>query len=212
MTPRLAPLGLLTLSLLVDLPATTRQVPQGIDRAEVLEAIRIAADDKEATRLLTAYVLQPRARWGEGPPLGLLSTPFSRVVHAAMAARRTKAVFGADDVPPALLTPEVHVIATSQPAWPDGSLLATVQSVVLIALGESGTKIVEPVRTVELTPQDRELYGITSTHPGVVALFPSTALAAGTSIRVTFDRFARGLTSTSMCRECVAVINLRRIR
>ena len=213
MTPRFVPLGLLTVSLLLDLPATARQVPQAIDRGDVLEAIRVAADDKETARLLSAYILQPRAGWGDGPLLGFFSTPFSRVVHAALAARRTKATFGVDDVPPALLLPEVHVVVTSQRAWPDGSTVATVQSVVLIVPGDGATsKSVEPLRTVELTPQDRELYAITTTDAGVVAVFSSTALTPGTSIRVTFDRHARGFTATAMCRECVALVNVRRVK
>jgi hypothetical protein len=37
---------------------------------------------------LDAYVVQTRAGWGNGPLIGSFSTPFARVVHAALAARK----------------------------------------------------------------------------------------------------------------------------
>jgi hypothetical protein len=57
--------------------------PESVD-----EAIRLAADEKATAMFLDAYVVQTRAGWGNGPLIGSFSTPFARVVHAALAARK----------------------------------------------------------------------------------------------------------------------------
>jgi hypothetical protein len=194
-------------------PGAAQQLVTLMDTKHVEEAFRLAADEKAAARFLDAYVVQTRAGWGNGPLIGTFSTPFSRVVQAAVAARRKATPFGASDVPSELLAQELHVVATAQKGWPDDTMIATVQSVVLTMPGTTGPpSIVQPQRTEELTAEYRALYGIPSTEPGVVAIFPLTALTSGTVIRVTFDRPARGFTGLSMCRECVIPVDLRRVR
>lgn len=50
----------------------------------VEEAIRVAADDKTARKFLDSYTAQTRAGRGNGPLIGTFSTPFARVVQAAV--------------------------------------------------------------------------------------------------------------------------------
>ena len=184
-----------------------------MDTKRVEEAFRLAADDKASARFLDAYVVQTRAGWGNGPLIGIFSTPFSRVVQAAVAARRKGMPVGVSDVPAKLLAEELHVVATAQKGWPDDTMIATVHSVVLTTPGTTGPPgIVQPQRTEELTTEYRALYGIPSTEPGIVAIFPLTALTPGSVIRVTFDRPARGFTGLSMCRVCVVPVDLGRVR
>jgi hypothetical protein len=97
----------------------------------VEEALRLAADEKAAARFLNGYVVQTRAGWGNGPLIGSFSTPFSRVVQAALSARRRAAPFVRGDVPAELLAPEFHVVATTQKGWPDDTTVASVQAIVL---------------------------------------------------------------------------------
>jgi hypothetical protein len=193
-------------------PGDAQQLVTLMDTNRVEEAFRLAADERASARFLDAYVLQTRAGWGNGPLIGSFSTPFSRVVQAAVAARRKAMPIGVSDVPAKLLAEELHVVATAQKGWPDDTMIATVQSVVLTMPGTSGPSVVQPQRTEELTTEYRALYGISSTEPGIVAIFPLAALTPGSVIRVTFDRPARGLTGLSMCRECVIPVDLRRVR
>jgi hypothetical protein len=69
--------------------------PESVD-----EVIRLAADEKATSRLLDAYVVQTRAGWGNGPLIGSFSTPFARVVQAAVAARKKGNAFAPADVTP----------------------------------------------------------------------------------------------------------------
>src|SRR5215204_3474990 len=129
--------------------------PESVD-----EAIRLAADEKATARLLDAYVVQTRAGWGNGPLIGSFSTPFARVVQAALAARKKGSAFAAGDVTPDLIAPELHVIALAQTAASDDGMIATVLSVVL---GRRGSKdpadVIQPLRTTELTAQYQSLVG-----------------------------------------------------
>jgi hypothetical protein len=99
--------------------AAGQQIVMSVDQEQRAEAIRLAADAKMSARFLDAYGVQTRAGWGNGPLIGSFSTPFSRVVQAAAAARRRATPFGIEDIPLELLVPELHVVATSQRAWPD---------------------------------------------------------------------------------------------
>jgi hypothetical protein len=190
-----------------------QQLVTSMDTIRVEEALRLAADDEASARFLDAYVVQTRAGWGNGPLIGTFSTPFSRVVQAAVVARRKATPFGAEDVPTELLAQELHVVATAQKGWPDDTMIAAVQSVVLTAPRDNRPpSIVQPQRTEELTREYRAVYGMPSTEPGIVAIFPLTALTPGSVIRVTFDRPARGFTGLSTCRECVIPVDLRRVR
>ena len=144
--------------------------------------------------------------------IGVFSTPFSRVVRAALQAKRRKASFGTDDIGPGLLVPEVQVVAIAQKGWPDETMIATVQSVVLVRRIGASEEVVQPLQTTELSPELRSLHGIESPDAGVVASFPMTQLTAGTTIRVTYDRTARGFSGMSMCRACNVPLDVRKLR
>ena len=195
------------LSLTVAAPSDQEIAPE-----QLAEAIRLAADGKAADRFLDAYVVQPRAGWGNGPLIGVFSTPFARVVRTALAARRQNAAFDVADISTELLAPELLIVAVSQKGWPDETMTATVQSVTLIRADPTNEVVTEPSRKTDLTPEDRTFYGIRGSEPGVVAHFPMSALTPGIAIRVTFDQTARGISGSATCRQCVVPIDLRRIR
>jgi hypothetical protein len=87
--------------------------------AAIDDAIRIGTDDAATRKFLAPFQLQSHAGWGDGPMLGSFSTPFSRVVQAAAVARKEGRTFSATDVSPALVEPQLQVIAISQPALKD---------------------------------------------------------------------------------------------
>jgi hypothetical protein len=177
------------------------------------EALQIAADDKAARKFLDAYVVQTRAGWGDGPQIGSISTPFSRVVQAGLLARKNGKPLSASDVPAELLAPELHVIATSQKAALGTTDIATVQSVVLVPRGnQNSTEAIPPLRTAELTTRYQDLHGTTIEGSAVVAIFPSSAIAEDFEIRIVFERMASGSTALSMCKECTVLFNANRIR
>jgi hypothetical protein len=186
----------------------TTMTPETID-----EAIRLAGAEKATARFLEAYVVQTRAGWGYGPPIGSFSTPFARVVQAAVAARKRGSPFTPADVTPDLIAPELHVIALAQPAATDEGLAATVLSVTLGRRGSKDlTDAVQPVQTTALTAAYQNLTGTTLKGTGIVAVFPLSALGAGSEIHVVFDRAARGLSRPATCRECTVPMDLSRVR
>ena len=204
---------LLAVSLAAGETAAAQQVIVTMTPESVEDAIRLAADEKAAARLLDAYVVQTRAGWGNGPLIGSLSTPFARVVQAAVAARKRGSAFAPADVTPDLIAPELHVIALTQTAATDDGMVATVLSVVLGRRGSKGpADVIQPLRTSELTAQYQNLVGTAFKGTGVVAVFPLSALMPDSEIRVVFDRTARGFSGLAMCRECTMPVSMNRIR
>jgi hypothetical protein len=202
-------------SLLLSLPPITSapQVVVATTPESFDEAIRLAADEKAARNFLSSYIVQTRAGWGNGPLIGSFSTPFARVVQAALAARKRGESFTTTNVTPDLIVPELHVIATSQLSATDDAMMASVQSVILAPHGsKNAADVVQPLKTMELTEDYQNLNGTTFEGSGVVAIFPLSALTPNSEIRVVFDRIARGSSALSTCRECVVPLNISRIR
>ncbi len=190
-----------------------QQVVVSMTPERVNEAIRLAADEKAAARFLDAYVVQTRAGWGNGPLIGDFSTPFARVVQAAVAARRKEMPFYDSDVTADLISPELHVIALTQTAATDDGKAATVVSVTLARRGSKDpTDVIQPLKTTGLTAQYQSLTGTIPKGAGVVAVFPLSALGADSEIRVLFDRTARGVSGLATCRECAVPVNMSRVR
>jgi hypothetical protein len=213
MAPHLFTSILLALFLAAGETAAAQQVIVTMTPESVDEAIRLAADEKATARFLDAYVLQTRAGWGNGPLIGEFSTPFARVVQAAVAARKRGDPFTPADVTPALIAPELHVIAAAQTAATDEGIAATVLSVVLARRGSKDpADVIQPLRTTELAAQSQDLGGTAFKGPGIVAVFPLSALVVDSEIRVLFDRTARGFSGLSMCRECTVPVTLNKIR
>jgi hypothetical protein len=193
--------------------AAAQQVVVAMPPESIDEAIQLAADEKATAKFLDAYVVQTRAGWGNGPLIGSFSTPFARVVQAALAARKRGNPFATADVTPDLTAPELHVIALAQTAATDDGMVATVLSVVLARRGSKDpADVIQPLKTTELTAQYQNLAGTAFKGTGVLAVFPLSALVADSEIRVVFDRTARGFSGLSMCRECIVPVNLNRLK
>jgi hypothetical protein len=193
--------------------AAAHQVVAPITDRDISDALRLAEDEKAAMRFLASYDLQTRAGWGNGPLIGTFMTPFARVVRVALAAHKKGQTIAADDVTSDLVLPELHVVAYSQKSAYDQPLAAEVFSVAFALRGSTDRgAITQPLRKEELTGEYADRYGLASTGPGVIAIFPVAAFRDEMEVRVLFDRAAKGSSPLANCRECVVPIDLRKIR
>ena len=172
--------------------------PEQID-----EAIQLASDERAAQRFLATFVVQSHAGWGNGPLIGMFSTPFSRVVAAAAAARKRDQPFGRSNVTPDMTASELHIVVFSVAAVGDGDL-ATVDTVrVRPRAGPHNGDDIRRIRVEDLLEPYRKLYNIGMEGRGIIAVFPLSAALAKNEIVVVFDRTARGASALSQCKECV---------
>ena len=131
---------------------------------------------------------------------------------AALAARRRDTPFGAADVAPDIISPELHVIATAQEAALDSATIASVRSVVVKARGNKDlSQATRPVRTAGTT-EYKSVYGLEYKRPGVIAVFPLDVVVPGNEIHVGCDRIAKGSSALTTCQECVVPFPISKIR
>jgi hypothetical protein len=100
MTRHLSNIIVLALFLAMGHAQAAQQVVVAMTPESIDEAIQLAADEKATVKFLDAYVVQTRAGWGHGPLIGSFSTPFARVVQAALAARKRGSSFATAEVTP----------------------------------------------------------------------------------------------------------------
>jgi hypothetical protein len=195
----------LIVAFLCAIPSTLNgeQLVTTLAPADIDNAIQLAGDERVLQKFLNAYVIQLRAGWGTGPLIGVFTTPFSRVVRAAAAARRHGEPFSASDVTAEMDAPEVHVIATEQPLAPGEKELASVEAVfVAPRAAREATGSIKPVKTTNLTSEYLRLYGLTFDKTGVIAIFPMDVVSQENWIHVTFSRVVRSSAAVSACKEC----------
>jgi hypothetical protein len=201
-----------TIDAVVDLspgPATSHIAPLTIDG--IREALLLASDESAARRFLKTYVIWTHAGWGDGPLIGSFSTPFSRVVRAALNARAAGRTLTAEEIPASLLAPEVQVIAMAQPASGVAGR-SNVERIVFVRRLRTSEELIEPLRIVPFTQRYQDADAGSVTNAAVMAVFPLEALAAATEIRVQFDRTARGSSAMATCQSCVMPLRSGSIR
>jgi hypothetical protein len=193
--------------------AGAQQFAAAITERDISDALRLAEDDQAAMRFLASYDLQSHAGWGNGPFIGTFTTPFARVVRAALASRKKGQTLAVNDVPSDVILPQLHVIAYSQKSAYDQPLAAEVFSVSLAPRGtRDPAAIIQPLRKEELTAEYADRYGLESVGPAVMAVFPLAALSGPIDVHVLFDRAAKGSSPLANCRECIVPIDMRKIR
>ena len=187
---------------------SARQIVMTMTPAQIEEAIRLANDEKAARAFLLNYVVQARSGMGTGPLLGYVSTPFARVVRAALVARAKGTAFDAADVTSDLISPQLDVLVLNQSAA-YSDLNATVQSVSITV----GNQAIEPESTKAATPVQYRLFGLKEeSERGIVAVFPLEAATSGNTIRVTYSQVVRGSSAITNCQSCSAPFFSARLR
>jgi hypothetical protein len=193
------------------LPAHAQQPVANLTPALIDEAIQLADEDKATARFLQSYILQARSGIGTGPLIGYFSTPFSRVVMAAVMARKDGSKLAASEVPANLLVPELQMLVLSQSAAYSDSPVA-VQAVTIARRPQDGAAM-RPVGTVPATSQHYALFGIVPKGNGaLVAAMPMADVAAENTVRVTFSQVVRGSSALTNCKDCAVPLSLTRLR
>jgi hypothetical protein len=194
-------------------PGLEQQAVASVPPADIEQAIQLAADERRSRSFLDKYVVQVRAGSGNGPLMGVFSTPFSRVVRAAAAARKDGRLFAASDVTQDMITPEVHVVVWQQPIAPGEKQIAGVRSVFIASRAtRDPSDPVMPIKLMKLTTEYATLYGLRFEHPGYVATFPLSVLTRGNWIHITFNQVIRSYAAVSACMECVVPVPFDEIR
>lgn len=177
----------------------------------IKEAIAAAASEPKAVP--TAYGIM-----ADGVFVGVYSTPFSRVVAAARAAKKKFKPFAETDVVPEMLAPEVRVYASSRKPT-SGAYdrdIASVEAVVILPKGaKDPSQAIQPIRTEEVTDEYKNMLGGEWTGKSMMAAFPLDALQEGREILVVYDRKVFKTVSImghGGCTECRAEIRLDKVR
>ncbi len=119
---------------------------------------------------------------GDKRQVAFASTPFSRVVAAAYAARTKYQPFTAADVTPDLIAPELHIYAQSKLSGPT---ILDVEAIVIMPRGEKDpANVIRPTRTAVMTEQYKNLAGATFEGHGLLAVFPLTAFVTDHQVRI----------------------------
>jgi len=208
----LAALGVVCLCAVV----IAREPAAALSDRDIDAALRIASDERAATAFLNTHRLQAHSGTDSGPMLGWLSTPFSRIVLAALAARKGGQTIGRDDIAADPFFCEFAVIATPQPAANRRAVAHITEIAVETRVGTEVTDMLLPMRMRPATALERKLHGMESVSDAVVAVFSLDAVAPmfegrdpHVVVRVTFDKAAKGPTPLTACKDCLVSISDR---
>jgi len=193
------------------------QVVSGMTPERIAEAIKAgeAAKDRDKPGY---YRIQLRSGWGNGPLIGFFSTPFSRVMAAANAAKRKYKSLSPAEVTGEMIAPEIVVYAPSAVEETGTGLAAkqkivSVEAVVVPPMGSKDrSKAIHPIRTSEMTEEYQNLFGAKSSGKGMIAVFPLSVLTEENEIHIVFDALRTGQGILHMCTDCAVQFKLDKIR
>jgi len=161
------------------------QIIEQLTPEQVAEAIALGAKPKDATKLLGRYVLRDRGRM-----IGIVTTPFSRVVALAREAHEVYKPLTPETVPATALAPEVRIYAGPQRVSKEGGTdLANVRAIVLAPrMSKTREGIVQPTSTEPSVERYTNLFGAEWNRVGMTAVFPIAEYTNRREVRVVFDR------------------------
>jgi hypothetical protein len=120
------------------------------------------------------------------------TTPYSRVVQAARAARKQYQPFSKADVAPEMVAPFIEVIALPQPSFVFGSgrvgrPIDVKAVVVMPKKSKDRSAAVQPTDRFDLDSHYQNLLGAKFDAKGIVARFPMSVLSETNEARVVYD-------------------------
>lgn len=154
----------------------------------------------------------PVGRGIGGSPYGCFTTPYSRVVLAATAARKKYKPFTAADVTPEMLEPVLRVIVAPRPMPGDRPGVVNVEAVVVMPKGsKNASDAIHPTKAETTTDEFKNLMGAEFEGRGLIATFPFSVLSPANEFRFIFDgpACAGGWAPKS---ECAAKIEADKVR
>jgi len=199
-------------TLVITTEATAQELSFKMTPAVIQQAIELAADEKVAARFLQSYVLQARTGVGSGPLIGHCSTPFSRVVVAAVAARRAGKALTVADVEPALVVPEFQILVLPQTAAYDSPSVRLENVLITSRATDLADSAIQPLRMASAVKRDYVIFGVPETDGGIVVAFPLNVVVAGKDVHAVFTEVVRAASGLMHCKDCVVPIPVSRIR
>jgi len=143
-------------------------------------------------RVQEALVTAAEGCYMLSPAIACFTTPFSRVVVLAQAAKRKYKDIRPSEVPPAAVAAgELHVYAAARQAATGG--IASVDAVVILPKGGDRKAALQPLKTIQDTSQYKNLMGAVFEGKSMTAVFPLSALAERNEVHVVYDRVVRDL-------------------
>jgi hypothetical protein len=140
--------------------------------------------------------------------VGCFTTPYSRVVMAAQAAKKKYKPFTEADVTPEIVAPgELHIHAFA--GDPVGPGMANVQAVVIMPKGaKDQAKAVQPTKSEEATAEYKNAMGAEFEGKSVTATFPLEMLSEANEVHIVYD----AQLDKAFCEDCKVEFKLKDVR
>lgn len=137
--------------------------------------------------------------------VGCFSTPYSRVVSAAQAAKKKYKTFTEADVTPELVAAgELHIHGFA--INPDGPGMANVETIVITPKGSKDkSKAIQPTKATETTSEFKNQMGASFEGRSMTAVFPLDVLTEDHEIHIVYDSL---IGKPAWCDDCKAGIKL----
>ena len=179
---------------------------------ELIEDARAKAEDADRDEAL--YPVHERGRFMHGPVAGSFTTPYSRVVLAAIEAKETYRTFAATDVTDQMLAPELVIHGLSQPVGRDEEPIANVRAIVIMPKdSKDRSEAIQPTTSEEWTSEYQNLFGAEFAGQNMTATFPLELLTEDYEVHVVFDEVVSGTQGCcGSCDDCRIKFRLKDVR
>lgn len=118
---------------------------------------------------------------------GCFTTPWSRVVQAAKAARAKYKPFTEADVTPEMIAPEIRVFAYPIQGLRGASSIDVDAIVVMPRKSKERSEAVHPTTSEEINTEYKNLLGATWEGRGMMAVFPLELVSADNEVRIVYE-------------------------
>jgi hypothetical protein len=146
------------------------------------------------------------------------TTPYSRVVQAAQAAKKKYEPFTEASVTPEMVAPVVEVLAWPQPSFIYGSgrtgpPIDVSAVVVMPAKSKDASAAIQPAEKVDLDSHYQNLLGATWEAKGIVAKFPLSVLTPQNEVRIVYaGKGCQPTLVSKLTEECTFRFDLKGVK
>jgi hypothetical protein len=145
------------------------------------------------------------------------TTPYSRVVQTARAAKKQYEQFSEANVRPEMVGPFIEVIAFPQPSFVMGSgrvgpPLDVKAVVVMPKTSKDRSAAIVPTERFDLDSHYQNLLGASFQAKGMVARFPLSVLSEANEVRIVYDGLGCADWKNKLMSECGFAFKLKGLR
>jgi len=150
-------------------------------------AVQQAIADQKADGCYPLKEAMSKWSWG-GSHWGCFTTPYSRVVMAAQAARKRYKPFTTSDVTPELVAPgELHVYGWARKVEGSPRIDSVEAIVILPKKSKDPAQAIQPSNAEPITEEYKNLMGATLEGRSLKAVFPLTVLKEGYEVHFVYE-------------------------